>query len=80
MRAEPMLFVKASDALIVPLYWFFPLKKPSDFGTNRAMPVKEITCPDCDLVLSVKNDEEGLNLNYAVIEWRRTSPISLNDV
>jgi len=34
------------------------------------MSAKKTTCPDCGLLLRVK-DEEGLSLNYAVTEWRR---------
>jgi len=93
LRPDPTLLAKASDALIAPLYWFFPLQNAPEFESIRsdpfpkppmqrsppfgpggicpAMPGKEITCPDCGLVLRVKDDEEGLNLNYFVSEWGR---------
>jgi len=67
-RPEPSLLAKASDALIVPLYWFFPLQKAPGV---ESLPAKKTTCPDCGLVLRVKDGEEGLNLSYAMAEWRR---------
>src|SRR5262249_13392373 len=72
LRPDPTLLAEASDALIVPLYWFFPLRNaPGLEELSRATAVKETTCPDCGLVLRVKCDEEGLNLSYGVREWGR---------
>ena len=72
LRPEPTLLAKASEALLVPLYWFFPLRNaPGLEELGRATAVKEITCPECGLVLRVKDGEESLNLTYAVREWGR---------
>ena len=37
----------------------------------RSMAVKEITCPDCGLVLRVRKEGASLKFGYTVSEWKR---------
>src|SRR5262249_25588796 len=38
LRPDPTLLAKASDALIVPLYWVFPLQNALEFESIRSDP------------------------------------------